>query len=328
MAATMSATSQSQEYQNFRSTVPQQKIVVESTDEEDKIWTVYDAGPKSVRCPLIFLPPASGTADIYFKQIVALSSLGYRVMSIEYPVYWTTQSWTEGFRKLMDHFMMDKVHIFGASLGGFLAQKFGEYTHKNPRVHSMILCNSFTDTSVFQSTMASNFYWMLPGFALKQMILGNYCKTNIDPDILDSIDFMVERLESIGRAEIASRLTLNCSENYVEPQNLRGVNITILDVFDPSAISDRVKEDLYKCYPNEKRAHLKSGGNFPYLARSAEVTLHIQIHLRQFNYTRYSALHPSYLQPDETEIENAGAVTKSKNPAASDVDEEEEEKSA
>ena len=52
--------------------------------------------------------------------------------------------------------------------------------------------------SSLQSTMASNFYWMLPGFALKQMILGNYCKTNIDPDILDSIDFMVERLESIG----------------------------------------------------------------------------------------------------------------------------------
>lgn len=46
------------------------------------MWVVYDAGPKSVRCPLIFLPPASGTADVFFKQLLALSSLGYRVMSV------------------------------------------------------------------------------------------------------------------------------------------------------------------------------------------------------------------------------------------------------
>ncbi len=56
--------------------------MVECTDEEDKVWIVYDAGPKTVRCPLVFLPPASGTADVFFKQILALSSLGYRVMSV------------------------------------------------------------------------------------------------------------------------------------------------------------------------------------------------------------------------------------------------------
>ena len=43
---------------------------------------MYDAGPKTVRCPIVFLPPASGTADIFFKQLLALSSAGYRVMSV------------------------------------------------------------------------------------------------------------------------------------------------------------------------------------------------------------------------------------------------------
>ena len=57
-------------------------MVVESNDEEDKVWVVYDAGPKTVRCPLVFLPPVSGTADVFFKQLLALSSLGYRVMSV------------------------------------------------------------------------------------------------------------------------------------------------------------------------------------------------------------------------------------------------------
>ena len=34
---------------------------------------------------------------------------------------------------------------------------------------------------------------------------------------------------------------------------------------------------MYKCYPDAKRAHLKSGGNFPYLSRSTEVDLMIQV---------------------------------------------------
>ena len=48
-------------------------------------------------------------------------------------------------------------------------------------------------------------------------------------------------------------------------------------VFDDCALSQPVKDELYKCYPNAKRAHLKKGGNFPYLCRSADVNLYLQV---------------------------------------------------
>ena len=70
---------------------------------------------------------------------------------------------------------------------------------------------------------------------------------------------------------------MNCLPNYVEAQALSRVPVTILDVFDEYALSNNVREDLYKCYPQAKLAHLKSGGNFPYLSRSDEVNLHIQV---------------------------------------------------
>ncbi|XP_066916656.1 maspardin-like [Clytia hemisphaerica] len=317
----MGVLSQSQEYQSFRSTVPQQKVVVDSDEEEDKVWVVYDAGPKTVRCPVIFLPPASGTADVFFKQLLALSSSGYRVMSIEYPVYWSYHEWVEGFRRLLDHFRLDKVHIFGASLGGYLAQKFAEHTVRSPRIHSLMLCNSFTDTNVFQQTNSVNVYWMLPGFVLKKMIMDNFQSTQVEPDVADGIDFMVERLDSLGRAEIASRLTLNCTDSYVEPQKLRGIPVTVMDVFDACAISDEVKEEVYKCYPEAKKAHLKTGGNFPYLCRSAEVNLHLQLHLRQFNRTRFSAIDSSYLPDEKEEFE---AMTKLPLQRRSDDDDDDD----
>lgn len=51
-------------------------------DDDTKEWKLYDAGPRSVTCPILCLPPASGTADVFFKQVIALSALGYRVIAV------------------------------------------------------------------------------------------------------------------------------------------------------------------------------------------------------------------------------------------------------
>lgn len=45
---------------------------------------------------------------------------------------------------------------------------------------------------------------------------------------------------------------------------------------------------MYKLYPNARRAHLKTGGNFPYLCRSAEVNLYVQVSL---------SLEPEHFEP-------------------------------
>lgn len=82
-------------------------------------WRIFDSGPKSVSCPLICLPPVSGTADIFFKQVMGLSSRGVRVIAAEPPPYWNIKEWCDGFKRLIDYLELDKVHIFGASLGNF-----------------------------------------------------------------------------------------------------------------------------------------------------------------------------------------------------------------
>ena len=51
----------------------------------------------------------------------------------------------------------------------------------------------------------------------------------------------------------------------------------ILKVNDNSVLTETVKNDMYKCYPHAKRAHMKEGGNFPYLSRLDEVSVYIQV---------------------------------------------------
>jgi len=62
---------------------------------------------------------------------------------------------------------------------------------------------------------------------------------------------------------------------------------SVSQVNDDSALSHSAKDALYKSYPEARRAHLKTGGNFPYLSRSNEVNLYIQVsvdkHVRDFS---------------------------------------------
>ncbi|XP_023568416.1 maspardin [Octodon degus] len=238
----------SPDYNWFRSTVPLKKIIVD--DDDSKIWSLYDAGPRSIRCPLIFLPPVSGTADVFFRQILALTGWGYRVIAVSIIV----------------------------SMINF---RFG-------------VCASVFDQLHF---------WLMPAFMLKKIVLGNFSSGPVDPVMADAIDFMVDRLESLGQSELASRLTLNCQNSYVEPHKIRDIPVTIMDVFDQSALSTEAKEEMYKLYPNAQRAHLKSGSNFPYLCRSAEVNLYVQIHLLQFHGTKYAAIDPSMVSAEELEVQ-------------------------
>ncbi|XP_073994870.1 maspardin-like [Rhodnius prolixus] len=280
--------SQSLEYVSFRSSIPLRRILVDS--QVDKGWQIYDSGPKTVKNPLICLPPICGTADTFFKQIMGLSAKGIRVISAEHPAYWTASDWCAGFKKLIDHLELEKVHLFGASLGGFLAQKFAEYTANYPRVASLILCNTFCDTSVFHYNDKAAIFWMMPSLVLKKMIMANFPQEHQDQRIIDSVDFMVEKLDSLSQQDLSSRLTINCTNSQVDCAQLESVDlITIIDVFDKCVLSYPVRERLYKCYPKAKLAHLKTGGNFPYLSRSDEVNLHLQIHLRKFYDTEYSA---------------------------------------
>lgn len=62
---------------------------------------------------------------------------------------------------------------------------------------------------------------------------------------------------------------------------MRGLkSVTLMDVFDDYALGSLIKENIYKEYPDAKLAQLKSGGNFPYLSRSDEVNLHLQVKIK------------------------------------------------
>lgn len=276
-----------EDYEYFRSTIPLKTIYV---DVRDKSWKIFDAGPKTIQSPLILLPPVCGTADIYFKQLLELSRKGYRVISAQYPPYWTIEDWCRSFMRLLDYLGLSKVHLFGASLGGFLAQKFVEHTKNCPRVLSLFLCNTFVDTEIFDHTESCSLFWLFPTFLLRRMLHPSLITNSRDPRITGAVYFVASKANQLSQPDLASRLTLNCATARVKSNDVAGLHVvTIMDVFDDYALTSPIKEEIYHMYPQAKLAQLKSGGNFPYLSRHEEVNIHLQIHLRKFEDTLCSA---------------------------------------
>jgi len=271
---------QSEEYKLFRSLVARRKVIVEQ--QSKKVWRYYDFGPKT-EVPVILLHGASGTAEVFYKQILSLGPKGFRVISVQYPGYMNYTRWLRAFDRFIDMLSVDKVHLFGTALGGYLAQCYAQF--RPNRVVSLILCNTFVDTKYYADSnpFVDIFQWT-PEFLLKRMLLSNLPDYAVEKEIANSIDFMAEQLETVQREDLAARLTLNCTCGPFVPQDLSldESNITIIDVLDDVLLPEKLREGVFKIYPQARQALLKTGGNFPYLSRADEINMHIEVHLRAF----------------------------------------------
>lgn len=265
------------DYVHFKAHVPLHHIPIGSNGT--KQWRYYDYGPKSV-APLVCLSGTAGTADVFYKQILTLCLKGYRVIAADAPPVWTHQEWVSSFEKFLDALGCHHVHLYGTSLGGFLAQMFAQ--HRPRRVKSLLLSNTFVDNHTFQASMSwSALIGWAPEFVLKRYVLTGIRDGPQEPAIADSIDFVVSQLETLTRDELASRLTLNTLPAAVGQLGLADSSITIMDTNDYCAVQPFLKDQTSARYPGARRALLKTGGDFPFLSRADEVNLHAQLHLRR-----------------------------------------------
>ncbi|XP_057869455.1 uncharacterized protein LOC131076332 isoform X2 [Cryptomeria japonica] len=260
------------DYLHFKANVPVLHISIGMRQ-----WRYYDYGPKEMP-PLVCLSGIAGTADVFYKQMLSLSMKGYRVIAADAPPTWSHQEWVDSFEKFLDDIDVHHVHLYGTSLGGFLAQLFVQYRPR--RVKSVVLSNSFLETRCFGEAMPwSSLVNWTPCFMLKRYILIGIQAGPYEPFIADSVDFVVSQLETLSREDLASRLALNTMIASIGRLLLLDSAITIMDTNDYCAIPQVLKDQLGDRYPGARKAFLKSGGDFPFLSRPDEVNLHLQLKL-------------------------------------------------
>lgn len=113
-------------------------------------------------------------------------------------------------------------------------------------------------------------YFILTPFSFFCFILGNISLIVNGPYIETSLFIW------ISISECKDQLSLNNKVHYLITI-YRNCLFFICKVFDECSLSDDVREEMSKCYPDAKRAQLKRGGNFPYLSKSTDVNLFLQV---------------------------------------------------
>jgi len=276
MAAEESDIESSPEYKKFRASISKKKALLPNTHQQ---WVYFQAGPKS-EVAIVCLHGTSGTADMFFHQVMSLSARGYHVISAQFPPYWTHKAWIEGFAGFLRVMGLKQVHLFGVSLGGFLCLHFAA---EHPEiVVSLALCNAFCDTLPFvQSSWVLKSFGYLPEFFLKKYLLDSFPKESVCPQ---AVDFAVGQLDQLSREDLGSRLTLNCLKSRVGDVRVDPKSITIIDAHDEIALPDSMRERLYRKFPEAKLALIKDGGDFPMLSNPHEISMHLQVHLRANGY--------------------------------------------
>ncbi|TMW55931.1 hypothetical protein Poli38472_008579 [Pythium oligandrum] len=266
----------------FRQSVARQRV----TTYDGNTWEYYDCGKHTAKnagvLPLVCLPGTSGSATCFHLQMTALAEKGYRVLAVQYPVVWTHEEWIHSFDRFLDALHLTQIHVYGVSLGAYLAQRYSAlYPH---RIASLAMTQGFSDTSVFGSN--APYLRMLPympEFYLKKYILEGFPSQKLRSAARrEAIDYMVEQLDRLAQQDIASRLTLNCLP--CDPNSWRIAiaddKITIIDSIDETSLPAQLRDQLMQRYPAAKLAMLKDAGDFPFLSHHEEVSMHLQVHLR------------------------------------------------
>ena len=262
-------------------------------------FTLHDWGPATAsgEPPLICLHSLSGSESELFRPQLSLGAKGFRTIACRIPVVWDLASFVQAFDELLNVLDVgDAVHLHGVHLGGLLLQVFA--AHKPRRVLSLVLTNSFCDTSEYAFALGATAIKLAPSVYLQHCILDDFPDGPTDPAIAAAIDFEVDQVEGLSPDELAARLCL-----YSEPVDARALSridssrVTLIQAADQTMLSERVLRSLSQTYANARVATIKRGGDFVCLTNPDEVAMHVQVHLRRHGVAPPEAALPLAIAP-------------------------------
>lgn len=157
--------------------------------------------------------------------------------------------------------------------------------------------------------------------------MNNFPTNKVSPKIAEAVDFMVEEVEGLSHSILASRMSLNCTDGNLKPQNVTkhfdDNKITIIQSTDQTSIPSHLQEEVTKFYPNAKLALIKGGGDFPFVSAHEEVNLHIEVHLRRNG--NFDTLKPK-MQESRLQFDDSEGTNNDKNGKNESLEESKENK--
>ncbi len=238
----------------------------------DLEWNYIDIGEGKET--LLMLHGMGGAYDIWFQQIEVLKS-DFRIIAVTYSAANSLEELAAGILNILDTEGVEKTHVVGSSLGGYLTQ-FLLKTHAD-RLDKVVVGNSFPPNRQLLNKNGglAKALPYVPEWFLMRTFRGNI-KAVVVPAAND--DPLVEAylLEQdyglMSKAQFIGRL--RCVLQYYEPAD--GESITnemlIIDADNDPLIPADLRDSLKMIYPNAAVKTFHNTGHFTYLNAPDEYT--------------------------------------------------------
>ncbi len=245
--------------------------VPERVDVRGRIWSYLRLGtrPQSV----LFLHGLGGSHDIWWQQMRALSDR-YSVIAIAYPPEATLAGGALGIQGVLDREGVERVHLVGTSMGGYLAQYF---TAVQPeRVASLVMSNTLPPGDWIDEEFGTlaRLLPIVPSW-VPQRIYRRTIEASIVPAAGGSRlvrGYLLEQSYRLTKRDFRARLSVLRTDFQTPDLGALAIPALIVESSNDPSIPPEVRADLAGAYPDVQVIDLGEVGHFPYLNRPAAYT--------------------------------------------------------
>jgi maspardin len=239
----------------LRQTYPRQTIDVNGASVE--IVRTRGSGP-----PLLLLPGAQGTAESFYRQLLAFG--GQRdVVSINYPGMNDMARLADMVVAIADAQGVGRFDILGSSLGGYIAQWVAA---RHPRrVDRLVVGNSFHDPRPSQSKERLDALENRSPEQVKLEILERLLATSDSEFRQVMLDLMGVQQTAAG---LRSRMLAVQRAAVLEGAMLDQDRMLLLECDNDPLIPASSRQAAREHFPRARVASIAGGGHYPYILKT------------------------------------------------------------
>lgn len=257
---------------DYQGAYPQAVVRVGSED-----WAVRDTDPASGRTPVIFLPGAGGTGDVFYRTVASLKNVR-RTVTVRYPALSEPDAIVSSLVGLLGELGLTSIDLAASSIGGYLAQALA--IRRPALVRRVLLGNTFYDASWLQAKMSRDVVVSTP--PAEHLARTTAQLKNLPESTEAQADYKATMLalvgvEQTGEMAVAS-LAAVLGSHPIGPIDLKLSAIAILDTDDDPVIDVSTRQAMRDRYRGASLFDLLSGGHYPSLLNPVDYTAAVMSH--------------------------------------------------
>jgi pimeloyl-ACP methyl ester carboxylesterase len=252
---------------DFRKSHPLKQLTVDHTD-----WNYVALG--QTENTILFLHGTTGAYDIWWQQLEALKDR-YRLIAVTYPPVHGLEKLSRGVLAILDHEGIERTHIVGSSLGGYLAQYI--MARHPEKVERAVFGNSFPPNDILEekNRTIGTALPFLPEWLVIRVLRKSFKEKIYPTSGYDELTLAYMLEQSYGRmqkAHVISRYRCIIDPFIsADPASL-GIPVAIIESDNDPLVEEALREQLKEVYPSATVYTIQNAGHFPYLNRPEEYT--------------------------------------------------------